>query len=280
MIFAKLVALALLAIVAIYLFVAAPEPLPDKAGPSGSADRRVAIEQVFEAANAINLEARRIYTVRIVGAGQQVGLEFAEDWREKQRQAGPLPALFLRLISSELAKQPEPLGLFLGSNEPINPSNLFTGEQKARFLRMQAANQPQVFATPDGYQVAMYPDVASAEPCVRCHNEHKTSPKRDWKLNDVMGATTWIYPQREVSLAEFLVIVANVYAGVETAWQTFLAKAATFTHPPAVGPQWPKAGARVLPDAQTFMAEVYQASAPRVVRILNRNAVPPKEAGL
>ncbi|MBX9591321.1 MAG: DUF3365 domain-containing protein [Hyphomonadaceae bacterium] len=279
MIFAKLVVLAMLAIVAIYLFVTAPEPLPDNAGPSGSADRRVAIAQVFEAANAINHEARRTYTARVVGPGQQAGLEFAEDWREKQRQAGPLPALFLRLVSSELTKKPQPLGLFLGSDEPINPSNLFTGEQKVRFGRMQAETRPQVFATPDGYQVAMYPDVASAEPCVRCHNEHKASPKRDWKLDDIMGATTWIYPQRDVSLAEFLVIVANVYSSVEAAWETVLAKAATFTPPPAIGPHWPKAGARVLPDSQTFMAEVYQASAPTVVRILSRNALSPQEVG-
>lgn len=279
MIFARLVVLSVLAIVAIYLFATAPEPLPEKAGLASAGTRRVAIVEVFEAANTINHEARRIYTARIVGGGQQAGLKFSEDWRDNGRQAGPLPALFLRLVSSELTKKPEPLGLFLGSNDPINPSNLFSGEQRARFLRMQTEVKPQMFAAPDGQQVAMYPDVASAEPCVTCHNEHETSPKGDWKLNDLMGATTWVYPEQDVSPEEFLAIVANVYSSVENAWRTYLIKSTMFTPPPTIGPNWPKAGERVLPDAQTFMAEVYQSSAPKVMLIMSRNAVSPSTVG-
>lgn len=137
--------------------------------------------------NIINHEARRIYTARIVGGGKQAGLEFAEDWRDKDRQAGPLPALFLRLVSSELARHPEPLGLFLRSDSPINRPISSRANRRERFSRVKADGVPQVFSTPDGQQAAMYPDVASAEPCVSGHNEHKTSSKQDRKLNDVMG---------------------------------------------------------------------------------------------
>lgn len=179
--------------------------------------------------------------------------------------------MFLRLVSSELTRRPAPLGLFLGSNEAINASNLFTGEQKVRFLRVRAARKPQLFAAPDGQQVAMYPDVASAEPCVSCHNAHKASPKRDWRLNDVMGATTWIYPEADVSPEQFVAIVTDLYASVESAWRIYLAKAATFAAPPVIGSGWPKAGARELPDAETFMAEVYRSTAPKVMRIFTRN---------
>jgi len=37
------------------------------------------------------------------------------------------------------------------------------------------------------YYTAVYPDVAVAEACVSCHNEHKDTPKTDFKIGDVMG---------------------------------------------------------------------------------------------
>jgi hypothetical protein len=272
MTFARVVTLAVLGVIAVYLFATAPEPLPQQ-GSISEAGKQIPIDRVFEAANIINHESRRIYTARIVGGGQRAGLEFAEDWRDKDSQAGPLPALFLRLVSSELAKRSEMLSLFLGSDEPINPSNLFSGEQKVRFLQLKADASPRFFAAPDGQYVAMYPDVASARPCVTCHNEHTGSPKRDWKLGDIMGATTWISPAREVSADEFQTIVSALYACVESAWRIYLEKSATFSNPPAIGTDWPKQGSRVLPDAETFMADVYQSSAPRVLRLFSEPTV-------
>ena len=37
------------------------------------------------------------------------------------------------------------------------------------------------------YFQAIYPDRAVSRACVSCHNAHVESPKRDFKLNDVMG---------------------------------------------------------------------------------------------
>ena len=37
------------------------------------------------------------------------------------------------------------------------------------------------------YFTAVYPDKAVAEACVTCHNNHKDSPRSDFKLNDIMG---------------------------------------------------------------------------------------------
>lgn len=269
MIFARILALMLLGVLGIYLFVSAPEPLPERASLARPGEKRLAIERVFDAINVVNHEARRIYTARIVGPGQKSGLAFNENWQQAHEQAGPLPALFLRLVSSELTKKPEMLGLFLGSDQPINSSNLFSGEQMTRFRQMKIDGVPQSFVTAEGQQVAMYPDVASAQLCVSCHNDHDTSPKRDWKLDEIMGATTWIYPASEVSVHEANALIANVYAAVESAWRIYLLKTTKFSAPPPVGAYWPEAGMRALPDAATFMAEVYQASAPEVMRILN-----------
>ena len=38
------------------------------------------------------------------------------------------------------------------------------------------------------YFTAVYPDKAIAEACVQCHNEHKDSPRKDFKKGEVMGA--------------------------------------------------------------------------------------------
>lgn len=276
MIYLRLVVLSVLNLLAVYLFVAAPPPLPEAGAVREAGAKRIPTAALFEALNTVNSEARRIYTARVVGVGKEAGLAFREDWRDADKEAGPLPALFFRLVASDLTKNPEPLSLFLGSDAPINPSNKFTGEQTARFERIKLDGLPQIFQDADKNQVGMFSDPASAKPCVTCHNEHASSPKKDWRLDDAMGAATWIYPERDVSLAEFNGLVRNVYAGVETAWNAYLAKTATFKEPVRIAVDaWPGKDKRVLPDPQTFMTEVYQASAPKVMKILNDRLAPP-----
>jgi len=275
MTYLRIVVLSVLNLLAVYLFVAAPAPLPEAGGGREAGDARIPIAAVFEALNTINSEARRIYTARVVGPGKEANLAFSEDWRDPGKEAGPLPALFFRLVASDLTRQREPLSLFLGSDAPINPSNRFTGEQTGRFELIKQDGLPQVFRDSDRNQVGMFADPASAKPCVSCHNDHTASPKKDWRLDDVMGAATWIYPDAEVSPATFSALVRNVYAGVETAWATYLAKSAGFADPPRVGPAWPGKDSRTLPDPKTFLDEVYRASAPAVLRVLNDHLAPP-----
>lgn len=37
------------------------------------------------------------------------------------------------------------------------------------------------------YYQAIYPDRAVVQSCATCHNEHPNSPRRDYKIGDVMG---------------------------------------------------------------------------------------------
>jgi hypothetical protein len=37
------------------------------------------------------------------------------------------------------------------------------------------------------YFTAVYPDMGVSPVCISCHNEHKDSPRKDFKLGDVMG---------------------------------------------------------------------------------------------
>ncbi|MEM7483231.1 MAG: DUF3365 domain-containing protein [Acidobacteriota bacterium] len=252
-----LIALLLVALI-VYLFVSAPAPLAVDAAASG---RMLSIEEVLRICAAENAQVRRLYTQEIVGAGQAVGLAFDEDWKQPAVQAGPLPALFLRSAAVSLEKNPVRLGLFLGSDFPISQSNLFQGEQLAEFEGIRADQDPRFFVTPDtGLQTAMFADLAVAEPCVTCHNEHPDSPKTDWRLGDVMGATTWTFPSDQVPYDEMFDILAALRKSFRDAYAGYLEETETFDRRPEIGERWPRDG-YFLPSVEVFMAEVERRTA-------------------
>ncbi len=258
---------------AVYLFVTAPPQLPEASTTSVDA-RPIDVANMFNAMNAISDVTRRIYTSRIVGAGKEAGLAFGEDWAEPTIDKGPLPALFARMIAARMETKPAPLGLYLGSDEPINKSNLFTGAQADGFTQLKL-NQSQLFLTSaEAGFVAMYPDIASAKPCVTCHNEHPDSPKTDWKMNDVMGATTWTYPNKLLGSAEYLDITDAFYAAIQEAYQIYLIKTAEFNTPITITDEWPEKGKLTLPNSATFMAAIKAESAATVLKhlVLNPSA--------
>ena len=255
-----------LLVFAIYLFVQAPPPLPEEAVAVGE---QIPIETVLTAVAAENDVVRALWTREIVGAGKKVGLAFDEHWRDQEVEAGPLPALFLREAAASLEKNPIPLSLFLGSDFPINPSNLFAGQQMERFERLKMDHKAQFFFTEDTkLYTAMFPDFASVQPCVTCHNEHSDSAKTDWVLNDVMGATTWAYPKATVTMDEFMDMITAVRQGFRDAYRAYLEKVATFAKPPKVGTTWPREGEYVLPSLDVFMGEFTQQASARTVDLL------------
>lgn len=263
--FSVILALALLTL-AIYLFVSAPPPLPEAGARMG---RTLPINDVFALVAAENDIARAMYTNDIVGAGKKVGMAFDEKWREPDVQAGPLPALFLRESAMSLEKSPVRLSLFLGSDFPINSSNLFKGKQHDMFQRIRQTQKPEFFFAEDTQlYIAMFPDFASVQGCVDCHNAHGDSPKKDWKLKEMMGATTWSYPSKEVTYEEAVRILGAVRQGFRDAYEKFLAKTRTFSQQPEIGTRWPKEG-YYLPSSEVFLAELSRrASAGTVQRLL------------
>jgi uncharacterized protein YjhX (UPF0386 family) len=69
------------------------------------------------------------------------------------------------VASSEFEK----IGLGTILTHPTKPYTGFVKEGGARYFQ------------------AVYPDLAVAQACIGCHNSHPGSPKRDFKINDVMG---------------------------------------------------------------------------------------------
>jgi len=259
-----LLLLGIFSVSGIYLFASAPPELAEQ-GSTTSDDRVLQTENMLNAVNNINNAARTIYTSRIVGGGKKAGLKFGEDWAEPGVEKGPLPALFLRLVSARMETKPAQLGLYLGSDEPINKSNLFTGTQALAYEAVKASQSSVFMKDADLGLVAMYPDFASAGPCVSCHNEHADSPKKDWVLDDVMGATTWTYPTDIVGAGEYLDVTAAFYHAVEEAYGIYLEKVRGFNPDLPIASDWPDEDNLVLPDAATFMAEVRAQSASNVL---------------
>jgi adenylate cyclase len=252
----------------VYLFVTAPPPLPEASAAEGG--KRLSAHEVLEICAGENAAVRELYVKEIVGAGHKVGLRFDEKWEQLKFDAGPLPALFLRQTSKKLVDSSVRLGLFLGSDNPVNKSNRFVGPQADALREMRGDGQPRGFFMNDvKLYTAMFPDFAVATACVDCHNQHPDSPKRNWKLGDLMGATTWTFPSNSVSLSEALEVIAALRNAFRDAYTDYIEKTKTFSSPPEVGKKWPSQ-CYCLPTPDVFMqAAERRISKPTLDRLLS-----------
>jgi adenylate cyclase len=246
------VILSLLAL-CIYLFAEAPMPLPDRNGYSG--EELVPMSTVFNMLATENSAARGLYTRRIVGDGKIQKLRFHERWHNDTIEAGPLPALFLRETAIQLEKSGVRLGLFLGSDFPIVATNKLIDNQLAMFEQMKIDKKPRFFYDENTQRhTAMFIDIASTAACVSCHNEHPNSPKTDWKLGDIMGATTWTFPKDSVSMEEVRLLLASYRQSAAGAYTAYLEKMNKNKKNkiPEMGAKWPHQG-YFLPSTAVFM---------------------------
>ena len=248
----------------IYLFVTAPPPLQ----PPVETAKDVSVQLLFEVLAVENDAVRGLYTREIVGPGKKVQLAFDEDWSKPSVHAGPLPALFLRGVAQQLERSPVPVSLFLGSDFPIEAANSFDGAQVEAFRRVKSEGEPQFFFDETtNRHTAMFADLAIAGPCVNCHNEHSGSPKTDWELGDVMGATTWQYPADKISLAEALAAVWAFRESARHVYEVYLEDSREFDDPPEIGDCWPSER-RCLPSSDVFMHKATSLASPHTMAAL------------
>lgn len=235
-----------------YVFVDTPAQLPEDSRTGAT----LSIYQAMQIINAENHNVRSLWTKEIVGAGMQSGLKFLETWRNDDVEAGPLPALFLRETARGLERSPVRLGLYLGSHFPISSSNKFEGVQHEYFLKLLKSGEPQFFYADDTQRyTSMFADPASAMPCVDCHNEHPESPKTNWRMEDIMGATTWSYPSSDVTLDELMAILMALRTSYQDAYAAYVLKTKTFGKQPVIGTRWPRHG-YYIPSTKIFFNEV------------------------
>jgi len=242
----------LLATLAIYLFATAPPPLDD----AESEQQTIPISLALDLIDKENKIVRSIYTKQIVIPGIKNGLAFDENWKDGDIDSLPLPAQFLRLIAKNLETMPEPLSLFLGSDFPINTANNFSELQNKHFATMKETGHSQFFHMTDiNRYIYMTADIAISNACVKCHNKHKDSPKTNWKLNEIMGATTWSHPDQKISLSQMVELIYAFRTSVRLSYQRILDKASQFKNPPVISTKWPADG-YMLPSIAALQQEI------------------------
>ena len=155
-------------------------------------------EKVADYVHAVLEADRTIYTTFIVNRMQEKGIVKAvEHW--EQDNALPLPAQFLQHSGRLVAESGRGIRYRLIGLSPIYQRNAPATdfERKALETLRSQPNRPVTGMVSSGkkqYFQAIYADHAVSAACVTCHNSHPLSPKRDFKLNEIMGGIAITIP--------------------------------------------------------------------------------------
>ena len=119
-----------------------------------------------------------------------------EKWREDRTL--PLPAQFFKESSRGLQVRGKPFRYRLVSLWPLNQENAPESEKERQALGQVMTygevTEQEIVLEKRRYYQAIFPDRAVSRACVNCHNSHEDSPKRDFKLNDIMGGLEILIP--------------------------------------------------------------------------------------
>ncbi len=155
-------------------------------------------EKVADYVHAVLDADRTIYTNQVVNRMQARSIvSAAEHW--EQENALPLPAQFLQHSGKLVAESGRGIRYRLISLWPVYQRNAPATELERRALESfaQTPDRPFTGIVSSGrtqYNQAESSDRAISDACVKCHNDHPLSPKRDFKVNDVMGGMTITIP--------------------------------------------------------------------------------------
>lgn len=161
--------------------------------PVAAVSDDVDARDVADMLHAVMDSDRTVYTKMIVQRlVNDHGLIKASEFFEDDK-AAPLPAQMFRFGAEAVADKTDLFSYSLQSLWPINKPNAAnqTDVEKEGLLYVVENLGENFYAEEElggeMYLTAVYADVAVAEVCATCHNEHKDSPKTDFKVGDVMG---------------------------------------------------------------------------------------------
>jgi hypothetical protein len=155
-------------------------------------------EKVADYVHAVLEADRTIYTTHVVNRMQEKGIvKAAEHW--EQDNALLLPAQFLQHSGRLVAESGRGIRYRLIGLSPIYQRNAPATEFERKALETLRGRpeRPVTGIVSSGkkqYFQAVYSDLAVSSACVSCHNSHPLSPKRDFKLQDVMGGIAITIP--------------------------------------------------------------------------------------
>lgn len=164
-----------------------------EAAPAAPALSGLPPKQVADMLHAVMASDRTVYAKKVINrlVKEEKVIKASEYYEDEK--ALPLPAQMFRM-GAELVTEKD-IGFTYGllSEWPVNKQHAPKTEmekQGLEFIKNNGGTEPFYGEETLGgvkYFTALYADIGVAAACVDCHNEHKDSPKRDFKLGDVMG---------------------------------------------------------------------------------------------
>jgi len=127
----------------------------------------------------------------VIAANQSVYLRLALE--DAQRGRLPAHAEILRQANVAIQAEGAEFSYTLRSLQPIHPRQGPQTEVELRGLHNVAERPEETYTTREtlggrSYYTAIYAERATMSACVECHNTHPESPRRDYRLGDVLGA--------------------------------------------------------------------------------------------
>ncbi|MGQ0810326.1 MAG: Tll0287-like domain-containing protein [Nitrospiraceae bacterium] len=160
----------------------------------------VAPEKVTDYMHAIIEANRTVYTQNVVDQMHERGVVAVEHWKDEKSL--PLPAQFLMDAGRLVSQKGYKFSYRLASLTPIYVWNAAQTDFERRGLEAVAKEPDKPFngfvhiGNARHFQ-SIYADKALSQGCVTCHNNHPNSPRRDYKVNDVLGGVIITIPINE-----------------------------------------------------------------------------------
>ena len=157
----------------------------------------VSVKAMADALHLVMDSDRTVYTKKIVNRLVKKDKVIKASEHFEDDQALVLPAQMFRfgaeMVAERAASNPEvDFSYSLQSLWPINKQNEPKTDAEKEGLKYIADNPGKNFYTTEklggkNYFTAVYPDIGVAPVCISCHNAHPDTPKKDFKMGDVMG---------------------------------------------------------------------------------------------
>ncbi len=165
------------------------------------AHAQVSYKEMADAMHAVMEADRTVYTRMVVNRLQNEEKVIKATEHFKDDKSLPLPAQMFRFGAEMVAEKKMPFSYSLQSLWPINKQNLPKTALEKKGLDAVAKDNTKPFYGEETlgktkYFTAIYADKAIAPACVSCHNDHKDTPKKDFKLGQTMGGVVIRIPMK------------------------------------------------------------------------------------
>lgn len=166
--------------------------------PVGAQSKGIPPEKVVDFIHTVIEADRTTYTRQVVNRLQNDEKVIKATEHFKEDKTLPLPAQMLRM-GAQLASETGQFRYALISLWAINKANAPKSDFEKKGLEAVAKDPKKPYTSYETagskkYFMAVYADMAVAPACVTCHNGHKESPRKDFKIGDVMGGVVIALP--------------------------------------------------------------------------------------